>query len=514
MRKFKIDFETIKYPLIIMLMMSVLKGISNTILSDAVAPYIGSSYQWLIGLMGIMQYFSSVVIQYLPFIFIIMYLVKTYRDQRIIVMFFVSFILIATTTAVVGSTSLPQQAYGSLFSLNLEKTLSINSIQVILQPFRIGFFATLISATIVAYSYRATRTRTRYALFNFIDKDSLATMYTVVISFIVGLILVFVWPIVINILFSIINWIGSDISNPTHLYAYGILDKLLGIFELSPLNKSTFLFQEMGGTWISNTGVSFVGDANIWKAVLNFSVFDTGFGRYMTPYYIINLFAIPGIFVGLISLYTKKSERYNHAVLLIFLTIFTFIADLSLPVEIFIFITAPLLFVFHIIITGFLFAVLSTSKIVLGSVFADGVNNIAYGNGLELIGYLKNHNLVTTVISIFIIGVIVLLLYVIVTRIYYKHFAIGLINKYEIDHTVDQFLEIVGGIDNIEEINSSPFRVSVKLKRPQMFDYDLLEQSNVSRVNETRSEYALYYGTISTIIRSNVLLRKQLISED
>ena len=88
MRKFKIDFETIKYPLIIMLMMSVLKGISNTILSDAVAPYIGSSYQWLIGLMGIMQYFSSVVIQYLPFIFIIMYLVKTYRDQRIIVMFF------------------------------------------------------------------------------------------------------------------------------------------------------------------------------------------------------------------------------------------------------------------------------------------------------------------------------------------------------------------------------------------------------------------------------------------
>ena len=49
MRKFKYEFETVRYPLIIMLIAFFLKGLSTTVLSELVRPYIGINFQWLMG---------------------------------------------------------------------------------------------------------------------------------------------------------------------------------------------------------------------------------------------------------------------------------------------------------------------------------------------------------------------------------------------------------------------------------------------------------------------------------
>lgn len=513
MRKFKFEFETIRYPLIIMLIMFLFRGLSNTILSDLVRPLIGGNFNWIISLMEILQYFSAFVIQYLPFIIVMKYLSSKHSRNSVMIMFIVSYILILTTTMVLGVNNLPNVAYQSLFGINMTQATASANASIMMMPYRLGFIGAFISGIIVHNSFKFTRTRTRYALFKFIDRDLMSLIIIIVLSLLAGIGFSYVWPIVVTTIFNIFEWIAKDISNPASTFVYGFFDRLFSLFDLSPLNRETFWFTTSGGSWMSKSGMTYAGDVAIWNAALKDGVYGSGFGRYLTPYYIINLFAIPGMILGMFSLYTNRKERYGQLSIVILLIIFSFVADLSLPFEIFLFVMAPLFYAIHLFISSAIFAVLQGLQIFLGSSFIKDVSNSALGNGVEFIQYFNDDNLRGTVITLIFIGIIVFIIYYFFTKLFYKYLAIGLINKYDIEHSVNEFLDIVGGLDNIEVIDSTPFRIEVELKRPQMFDYTALEKTNISRVLETRSKYAIYYGTASTMIRKEILQRKKLIED-
>ena len=504
MRKFKFEFETIRYPLIIMLIMFLFRGLSNTVLSDLIRPLIGGNFNWIISLMEILQYFSAFVIQYLPFIIVMKYLSSKHSRNSVMIMFIVSYILLLTSTMVLGVNNLPNVAYQNLFGISVIQTSASASASVLLMPYRIGLIGALVSGVIVHYSFKFTRTRTRYALFKFIDRDLMSLIIIIILSLLAGVLFSYIWPIIITTIFSIFDWIAKDISNPGHTFAYGFFDRIFALFDLSPLNRETFWFTNHGGSWMSNSGMTYVGDVGIWNATIREGVYGSGFGRYLTPYYIINLFAVPGIIVGMFSLYTDRKERYSQLVIVLLLIAFSFIADLSLPVEVFLFVMAPLFYAIHVFISSAIFGILQGLEIFLGSSFIKDVSNSALGNGVEFFHYLNNDNLSKTVFTLIIFGVIVFFLYYFITKVFYRYLAVGLINKFDIENYVNEFLNIVGGIDNIEEIHSTPFRIEVKLKRPQMFDYEALEKTNIARVIETRSKYAIYYGTSSTMIRKEI----------
>lgn len=508
MRKFKYQFETLKYPLIIMLIMFFFKGLSNTILSDLVRPYLVVNFTWLVGLMQVLQFFSSFVIQYLPFMIVIKYLTNKHPKTSISLMLIVSYILLLTITMVLGQRNLPAIAYESLFGVSMNISITTSNVNVILMPYRIGLFGAIISGAIVDIAYRATRTRTRYAIFQFIDKEVMSLIYTVLITLVAGLILTYIWPIIIGFLFRIFDWIATDISNPINTFVYGFFDKILSLLDLSSLNRDTFWFNTQGGSWMSNTGNNFMGDVSIWTANFNEGVIQSGFGRFITPYYIINLFAIPGIILGMLSTYTSKRERLYSISFVVVLVVFMIVSDISLPIEIFLFLTAPLLYGIHLFISSALFGLLQGIEVFLGSNLIDGLNNVSLGNGLELFNLFKNDQYKGTVVTILIIGLIVFVLYFFITNIFYRRLAVGLVNKLHIDEYIDEILEIVGGINNIEEIHSTPFRLEIKLLRPQMFNYEALEKSDIARVTETKSIYALYYGTASRMIRNEIMRMK------
>ncbi len=507
MRKFKYEFETVRYPLIIMLIAFFLKGLSTTVLSELVRPYIGINFQWLITLMQIFQYFSTFVIQYIPAFIMIKILSKKNSSARVTLLFLTSYILLLTTTMVIYKRGMPAVAFTDLFGLKIETAT------ILLKPYRVGIVGAVLSGYIVNKSYRMTRTRTKYAFLKFIDRDVLSLILTIIFTIITGLILTIVWPIVIKTLFDILNWIGSDISNPVTTIVYGFLDRVLSLFDLSAISRETLWFSNVGGSWMNTMGETFVGDVSIWQAQYAEGIFQTGFGRYITPYYILNLFAIPGMIIGMFSLYTNKKERNSTISFIIVLLTFIVLSDQLLTMEVFLVVVAPLLYVIHLIATSILFGILEGLKLFLGSNLITNINHFALGNGIELFNFYKNYELISTISSIIVIGVGVFILYFFLTRLYYRYFAVGLINKFEINNLVEEFLEIIGGIDNIEEIDSTPFRVEVKLKRPQMFDYELLEKTKINRIIETRSIYAIYYGAASTIIRKEVLIQKSILDE-
>lgn len=514
MRKFKFEFETVRFPLVIMLIMFFLRGFSNLMLSNLIKPSLGGSLNWLVVLLEIMLYFSAMIIQYLPFLIVNKYLSKKYDTTRITLMYIISYIILLTITMILGKDGLPSVVYTGLFNIQMKPEFITGDTSFMFTPFRIGLIGALTSGVIVNYAYKITRSRTKYALLKFIDKDVLSLLLIVVFTIIFGIIFTFIWPLIIGVLFNIFEWISRDITNPLNTMVYGFFDKVLSLLDLSAINRQTFWTTNLGGTWMNSQGQNFIGDVPIWNAQMQESLVNTGFGRYITPYYIINLFALPGIICGLYSTYTNKKERRSQISLLILIIIFMILSDQSITIELFLIFMAPLLYVIHLAISSLIFGLLEGFNIYLGSSLVTSTEVHSLGNGYELMTFIKNDDLFSTVISIVIIGVIVFLIYYFLTRLYYKYLAHGLINKYEIDELTEEVLEILGGLDNIKEIDSNPFRIEVKLNRPQLFDYERLEKTEVSRVIETRSIYALYYGSSSSIIRKEILLKKKLFDEE
>ncbi len=512
MEKLKIKFETIRFPLIILFVTVTLKGLSHTLLSEPFYTMLVVNFKWLITLMEITRDFSGLLIKYLPFIIVIKVLGKKHSSERVVLMFIVSYLLFLTVTKIVGQSTLPPIVYENLFGMSTTVSsgqLVKNSINLV--PFRLGFIGVIIVGYISDLSFRKTRSRTRYGFLPYIDKDVLGLITTIFLTTIAAVGFSYIWPTAINLLYKVFEWIARDITNPVSTFVYGFLDRILSLLNISDINRESFWFTSLGGSWMNDLGENFVGDISIWNQQIKNGIFNSGFGRFITPYYIVNLFAIPGFVLGVYSLYTNKRERLNVLSFSLLIIIVSMFADLSLPLEIFLVIMAPMLYAFHLFTVSSLFAILQGFKIFIGSVYSGPVSNMSLGNGLELFSFFQYQNLQTSIISVLAIGLGVGLIYFFITRFYYKHLSLGLINKFEIEVLVDEILEVVGGIDNIDKVDSSPFRIEVELVRPQLFNYERLETTNISRVIETKSSYALYYGTASTIIRKEIMLRKEMM---
>ena len=311
MKKFKYDFETIRYPLIILLVMMMLRGLSNTFFSSAIRTTLPEKLNWISSLMAIVQFFSTVIIQYFPFLIVIKVLGKRHNNYRISLVFFVSYIVLLTTTIVLGTSTLADIAYQDLFTISSTNISNTYNLNLLLRPYRIGLIGAVISGFIVNYTYKVTRSRTRYGFLSYIDRDVLNLLLTILFSLIVGSIFTYIWPFIIEFIFSIFKWISEDITNPISTFVYGFFDRILSILDLSAINRETFYFTNYGGSWMSSNGINYVGDVSVYQEIVKAGIYDSGFGRFVTPHYIINLFAIPGIIVGILSLYTNKRERYK-----------------------------------------------------------------------------------------------------------------------------------------------------------------------------------------------------------
>ena len=100
---------------------------------------------------------------------------------------------------------------------------------------------------------------------------------------ITGFALVWLWPIVLNLLNTIFDFIATDITNPMNLFVYGVMDRILADLNLGALMRTLFWYGEQGGTWINNLGVNYMGDVGIWTAQMNSLITPSGVGRLITP---------------------------------------------------------------------------------------------------------------------------------------------------------------------------------------------------------------------------------------
>lgn len=507
MRRWHSLLDFFQFPLKLLFIAIIMISISSLFLNNNVAVFWSTDNTLFLLLANFLRTAGNFIVINFPFFVLIKMLARRGAQGIQSEVGIVGYIIFLITTMYFSVQTLPATAYSSILGLALT-TSKIQGLSGNLQyPLQTGLIGVLCIGLLARFAYRHSRTKTPYGFFAFIDKDSYAVLIVLGGSFVIGLLFSWIWPILIKSLYDIFKFIASDINNPMNLFVYGIFDRILSVFNLGGLIRNGFWFTELGGSWIDIAGANYIGDVSIWTAQVARNVFPMGYGRFITPYYIINLFAIPGMLVSLYTLFTDKIERRRIRLFFILATLLSLMAGSLLPLEIFLLIIAPLLFGLHILITGSLFGICQALNISLGFNYSGNAIAAMPGNIFDFLIYLRNPEATRTITLISVIGLIVFVLYFLMTKLYYNKLAIDLFNTGMTKKKVEGFLLASGGLDNIKRINSSIFRLTVQVNDSSLINFEQFQRLGATKVFEIKAGYAMQFGAGSTIIKNEVKRR-------
>ena len=147
-----------------------------------------------------------------------------------------------------------------------------------------------------------------------------------------------------------VKFVAEDLSDPLRIGAYSVFDRILSIMGLGNIARSPFWFTSAGGSLQNSAGQAILGDVNIWTYVNNTVTDYFGAGRFITPYYVINMFIIPGIYIGMILSMSDKKDRMSTAIAYSGAIVLSIVAGNPLPVELLMLFTSPSLLVMYFVL--------------------------------------------------------------------------------------------------------------------------------------------------------------------
>lgn len=507
MRKWNSFMEILKFPLMILVIAIFLRGISGTILSPNVAKIVVFQQDFIYIIAELISYFSGVIISNFPLIVLLKYLSRNHESATPVVIGFLAYLLFNIVTMFLSDPSLPVTAYASILGLQVNaKSLHIAG-ETVRYPLQTGVVGALVVGVVSRFHYKRSRTRTVYGFLSFIDRDAWAYIATLISTILGAVAVSLLWPHLINGLYVIFNFIAYDIANPVNSFIYGIMDRLLSLVNLSSLIRTPFWFGEMGGSWINSAGTTFFGDIAIWTAQAEAGIFGLGAGRFITPYYIINMFALPATLITIYRTYTDKLERRRYLLFIVVMILFSILSGTILPIELYLLFLAPMYFVFHLVITGILFAICQAIPIFIGYSYSGSVITANPGGIFDLTIYLRNLTIQNYVIILVIIGVVVFALYSLFGWFYYNRAALDILGTGSKVKKVNLFLESIGGIKNVRTVNAGADKIIVQVYDSLMLDFSKIQTSGAYKIVESRAGYSIYYGPSSTIIKNEVAKR-------
>lgn len=507
MRRWHSLIEILQFPLEVLFLATVLLGTGSLLLSTNFSTILTIKGEYITLFAELFRFFGGFIILNFPLLILIKSLAKRYDDSVVVFTGILGYIMFHVATMFFASTGMPIQAYYSMFGLSVDaSTLQLSS-SSILVPIQTGLVALFIVSAITRISYKRSRRRLPYGIFGFIDRNLSTAISTLFLSLLAGIVTALVWPTVIGMFMAIFNFIAADITNPVNLFVYGIMDRLMGIFNLSGLIRGMFWFGSLGGSWIDSFGANYLGDVGMWTAQQAVSIVNLGPGRLITPYFVLNIFAVPALLIAIYRTFTDKIERQRYLGFMVLAVIISIFSGTLLPVEIYLLIMAPLLFVFHVFSTGVLFALFQVLKVAVGYTYTGNVIVGMPGSVIDLIVYWRNLDMQRSMSLIVVIGILTFLIYLAVTTAYFQYGAVNLVNLTEKESKVNGLLESIGGLGNIRLINASPAKLTVQVYDRSVVDFSKIHHHDVSRIIETRAGYALSFGSCSYMLWSDIKKR-------
>jgi len=442
------------------------------------------------------------IVMNLPLIFMLNAVCKKANNASPVVMALVGYFTFLVTTMLFASQTLSAQAYATGFGINSVFNLSSGT----RMPLETGMIGSLLVAFMTRTSFIMSRHRGEYAITNIFSKDIAGIIYNFILCFACGIIVAYGYPFVYLYIQKAITFIGSDLSDPFRISVYSVLDRVLSILGLDKIVRYPFWFTSTGGS-IQNsaTGQSILGDINIWMYVKDNVSSYLGAGRFITPYYVINMFIIPGFYLGTLCSISDKKDRVALFVTFLGAIIVSVVAGNPLPVEFLMLFTSPILLLSYFALIALVSYVFVGRGVFLG--FETSVTNTTIampGTFPDFIVNVRNANMSETLWSIMIVGLIALVAMILITIIYYRLIAFDFANTGKGNNIITNIIESVGGKDNIEHAESGLFRLNIYLKDSGAISIEKVQEIGPKRVSETRDGINFEFGTSSYSIARRI----------
>lgn len=505
MSRLQTYYEQLQLPIKTLFLAAVLVAIGSIIANPFLSSILLLDNPLFTTISNICLYSGATILSYFPIYVFIKLIMFRSNDSNAVIVGLLAYATFVIALTLLAPTNLSSAAYAS----NVTIVLQTANYQVI----RTGIFGVSAIYIMLRRVYRTRGNGRVYPLSSFIDKDLVRLIKALIYAIIIAWVFSYIWPIVIDGIYTVVRFITDDVNNPMSLFLYGGFERLLTLTNLSSIVHQELWLGSMGGTYVNSVGQTIVGDATIWMSQIqeNVSVLGIGgYGRYSSGYYVLNLFAVPGYVLALSTTISDRKQFQKNIIYMMLGVVLSVLSGMLFPIEIVMLLTSPTLYIIHLFFSSFIYAAISGLSAILGFSYLGVLRAANPGNLLDLIAIARNSVIVNKVQIVLLLGVIMFLIYFVVTRFYFSRMALDILNIGNKRQKVDDFIDGLGGLGNIDTISSTPTRLFVSIQAREKLNVGNLHRQGVTRIVESRKGFILSYGSASFMLQKeiNKLLRR------
>lgn len=477
--------KTFMFPVALLAFLGILLGLGSSITSEPVIarfPFLG--HPWIQLFFQYMTMVGSLAFRYLPALFAMAIPLGLSKRNKGVGVF----------AALVGFIAMHMSIN---FYLQVTKTLAkadvmrVNGQGMVLgiQSIEMGVLGGIIAGLIVYVLHEKFQDTVMPDAFSFFGGIRFVPIISALVLSIVGIIIPIVWPV----FSSVITAIGTLISKVGVFgpFIYGLGTSVLKPFGMHHILLAMVRFTDVGGTQIVN-GETVSGALNIFYAQLNagtpISPQATAFlSQGFMPTF---MFGLPAIALAIYHVAQKKNRPAIKGLLMSGFLV-AFVTGISEPIEFLFLFVAPMLYVFHSIMTGLALLVMAMLGVVIGNTDGGVIDWFIFG--ILQGNYTRWYLLIP-------VGIVWFAIYYFVFKWYFKKYDVATPGRKDEDNEesgdVKVFtkgngiydpviiLEALGGKDNITSLDNCVTRLRLQVKDVQKVDKGTLKKAGALGVVE------------------------------
>ncbi len=508
-------YDVLKVPLLIILVGMMMVGTGSLLISSTFDSLYVINVPVLVMVGRILSTTGAFIVANFP-LFIMLRLVTRKAGSSVTVpCALCGYVAFAVSTMLIDNEGLPAYAFKEILGISLQLPGTYSSASSVVYPLDTGIVGALCTAGIVLLLYHNRQPKKHNALSHILTRSTWFFFITIVLCALAGAAVAFLWHYFYAIIARIITVITVDTANPVNLSLYGVTDRILTILNLNNLIRTPFWYTGAGGSWIAESGTSIAGDVSIWTAQTSSGVFTGMSGRFITTYYVLNIFTVPALLWAMFSVQNDKEKKKKQFFFVLILTLFSMFTGILLPVELCLLLFAPLLFVMHCAVSGLLFALLQSLQIYIGYNAPNGLSSgIMPGSLMELFTYLSNPGVQEKLSMFVLVGICIAVFYFVMTRFYFRHMAIDLFHTGRKEKMVHAMVEALGGAANIHRVTSTISSVCIDVFEEERVDETKLLAAGAVYVEHTGDRFIVHVTEASTMIRIGLEKKRQAVVRD
>lgn len=366
-----------------------------------------------------------------------------------------------------------------------------------------GVFGGIIVGLIAAFCYNRYHNIEMPSFLGFFAGKRFVPIVTAAMSFVAGLILLFVWPPVQDAMNSASYWL---IEEGTYLavFFFGFIKRLLIPFGLHHIFHAPFWYEF--GSYTNAAGELVRGDMTIFFEQLKDGVEITA-GNFMAGEFPVMMFGLPA--AALAMYHTARPEKKKLvAGLLGSAALTSFLTGITEPIEFTFMFISPVLFFIHAVLDGFSFVLMTWLDVNVGYTFSGGAIDFF------LFGILPGKEPWWITI---ILGIIFAVVYYVIFRFFIQKFNLMTPGREKADEDTDNttskvktgdlafnVLEAMGGQENIAHLDACITRLRVSVNSISQVDKDRLKKLGAAGVLEVGDNIQAIFGPRSETIKGQM----------